>query len=113
MSLILGLTATGMFVHLIRLQQPVNAKKWLILFYLGLLVWQIENIIRYSMPLEYFATLTYKFQTVFMLIPMIALTHIAHAQYAYKFLVATHEHERKIVFRVSLLLSCNRWRTGS
>ena len=105
MSLILGLTATGMVVHLTRLKQPVNAKKWLILFYLGLLVWQIENMIRYSMPLEYFVTLTYKIQTVFMLIPMIALTLTAHTQYAYRFLVATHERESKIVFRVSLVLS--------
>jgi signal transduction histidine kinase len=105
MSLILGLTATGMFVHLIRLKQPVNAKKWLILFYLGLLVWQIENMIRYSMPLEYFVTLTYKIQTVFVLIPMIALTLIAHTQYAYRFLAATHERESKIVFWGSLLLS--------
>jgi len=109
MSLILGLTATDMFVHLVRLRQPVNAKKWLILFYLGLLVWQIENMIRYSMPLEYLATLTYRIQTVFMLIPMIALAHIAHTQYAYSFLVATHERERKIVFRVSLLLSLSEF----
>ncbi|MEO8766206.1 MAG: ATP-binding protein [Ginsengibacter sp.] len=109
MSLILGLTATGMFVHLIRLQQPVNAKNWLILFYLGLLIWQIENMIRYSMPLEYFVTLLYRIQTVFMLIPMIALTLVAHTQYAYRFLVATHERESRIVFRISLLLSAGEF----
>lgn len=109
MSLILGLTATGMFVHLIRLRQPVHAKNWLILFYLGLLIWQIENIIRYSMPLEYFVTNAYRIQTVFMLIPMVALTHIAHSQYAYKFLVATHERERKIFLWVSVLLSLSEF----
>src|ERR1700712_4626760 len=105
MSLILGLTATGMFVHLVRLKQPVHAKRWLILFYLGLLMWQIENMVRYSMPLEYFTTLSYKIQTVLMLIPMIALTLTAHTQYAYRFLVATYKHESKIAFRVSLVLS--------
>lgn len=105
MSLILGLTAAGMFFHLLRLKQPVNAKKWLMLFYLGLFVWQVENIIRYSMPLAYYVTVIYKIQTVFLLIGMIALTHIAHAQYAYQFLVATHERERKIVFKFSIVLS--------
>ena len=44
LSVILGLTAAGMFVHLYRLRQPVKAGKWLRLFYMGLLLWQIERL---------------------------------------------------------------------
>jgi len=101
MSFILGLTAAGMFFHLIKLRQPVKAKKWLIGFYLGLLIWQIENIIRYSVPVTYFDTAAYKLQTIFVLIPALAITHVSHAQFAYHFLVATHERERKVVLWVS------------
>lgn len=97
MSFILGLTAAGMFFHLVKLRSPVKAKKWLVSFYLGLLIWQIENIVRYSVPVTYFETTAYKLQTIFILIPALALTHISHAQFAYKFLVSTHERERKIV----------------
>jgi two-component system NtrC family sensor kinase len=105
MSFILGLTATGMFMHLKQLKQPVNARKWLMGFYLGLIIWQIENMVRYSAPVEYFDTLPYKLQTVLVLIPMLALAHISHSQYAYKFLEATHEKERRIFLRVSYVLS--------
>jgi len=97
MSFILGLTAAGMFFHLVKLRSPVKAKKWLVSFYLGLLIWQIENIVRYSVPVTYFETTAYKLQTIFILIPALALTHISHAQFAYKFLVPTHERERKII----------------
>lgn len=53
LSVILGLTAAGMFAHLYRLKQHVKAGKWLRLFYLALLLWQIENVVRYSVPLNY------------------------------------------------------------
>ena len=105
MSYILGLTAAGMFFHLARLREPVNARKWLMAFYLGLIIWQIENIIRYSMPVSYFTTLTYKLQTTFVLIPMLAVAHIAHSQYAYRFLIPTYKKERDLVLKVSVILS--------
>ena len=105
MSFILGLTAAGMFMHLITLRQPVNAKRWLVLFYFSLMCWQVENIIRYSMPLEYFTTTLYKLQTVVFLIPLIAVTLVAHTQFAYRFLATTYKREQKIVFRISIFLS--------
>ncbi|HVG40462.1 MAG TPA: hypothetical protein VM888_02530, partial [Chitinophagaceae bacterium] len=65
MSFILGLMAAGMSYHLLRTKQPVNAKGWLVAFYIGLFIWQIENVIRYSAPLEYYGSTIYKIQTIF------------------------------------------------
>ena len=104
MSFILALTATGMFVHLLRVKQPVKAKKWLVCFYLGVLCWQFENLFRYSMPPEYIGTWVYKIDILAVLIPSLSLTLICHTQYVYQFLVDTFEKEQKIVFRLSILL---------
>ncbi|MFN2440654.1 MAG: hypothetical protein ABR503_15735, partial [Chitinophagaceae bacterium] len=105
MSFILALTAGGMFFHLVRLRQPVNAKKWLVCFYLGLFIWQLENVVRYSMPPEYVGTLTYKLELIFILIPALTLTLICHTQYVYHFLADIYKRERKITLLVSIGLA--------
>ena len=86
LSVIRGLTAAGMFVHLSRLSEPVKAGKWLRLFYMDLLLWQIENVVRYSFPHAYYNLLPYRLQTVFVSMPAIAISIVCHTQYAYRFL---------------------------
>lgn len=105
LSVILGLTAAGMFVHLYRLKEHVKAGKWLRLFYLGLLLWQIENVVRYSVPLNYYNSLAYRLQTVFVLMPTIAISIVCHTQYAYRFLVNTYRRERDFIFKLSIIIS--------
>ncbi|MBD0368585.1 MAG: hypothetical protein ICV53_21080, partial [Flavisolibacter sp.] len=121
MSFILAITALGMFMHLVRLRQPVNAKKWLVGFYLGILLWQTENMVRYSVPLEYIGTVAYKLQTIFGLIPLLSVTLISHEQYVYRFLVTTYKREQKVVFWISvgvclcelLFVTWNEWYNNS
>src|SRR5690349_19285728 len=96
MSFILLFTSVGMLVHLVFLKKPFQARNWLIGFYLGVTCWQVENLIRYSVPLHYYGTLPYKLQTTFALIPTLGLTLVSHTQYVYRFLRDTFERERKI-----------------
>lgn len=102
MSYILALTALGMFMHIVQLRQPVNARRWLLFFYCSLLIWQTENMFRYSSPMWYYHTSSYKFQTVFILIPAIGCTLIAHTQYAYRFLVPAFLKEARLVLKLSI-----------
>ena len=102
MSLILAITAAGMSVYLMRLRQPVNAKKWLLGFYLGLLGWQFENMIRYSLPPEYEGHLLPKLSATLLLIPGLAVTLICHTQYVYRFLADPFPKERKMILYVSV-----------
>ncbi|MFN2439305.1 MAG: hypothetical protein ABR503_08905, partial [Chitinophagaceae bacterium] len=87
MAFILALTAGGMFFHLLKVRQPVKAKKWLAGFYLGLLCWQLENVVRFSMPTGYIGSFNYKLVIIFILMPALSIMLISHAQYAYRFLV--------------------------
>jgi two-component system, NtrC family, sensor kinase len=103
MSLILALTAAGMVIHLVRLKQPVNAKRWLLGFYLGLFCWQFENMIRYSLPPEYEGHLLPRISATLLLIPGLALTLVSHTQYVYRFLVDPYPRERKTVLTISLI----------
>ncbi len=103
MSLILALTAAGMVVHLVRLKRPVNAKKWLLGFYFSLFCWQVENMVRYSLPPEYEGLLLPKLSATFILIPGLAFTLICHTQYVYCFLADPFPRERKKVFLISLV----------
>jgi len=105
MSFILALTALGMFVHLMKVKEPVKAKFWIVAFYFGLLGWQIENVIRYSLPLSYLGMVPYKIQTIFLYIPSLALTLIAHTQYTYRFLIPAFNREREIVLKVAIAVS--------
>ncbi|MBD0364948.1 MAG: HAMP domain-containing protein [Flavisolibacter sp.] len=109
MSFILALTALGMFVHLVRLQEPVKAKKWLVGFFLGILLWQLENVVRYSAPLDYFNSIGYIIETVLIWAPALALTHISHTQFAYHFLITAYERERKIVLWLTIGLWLAEW----
>lgn len=104
MSFILGLVAAGMFVHLIKLKGIVKAKNWLAAFYFAVLIWQIENIFRYSSPISYFNTIAYKLQTILVLIPALAVTHISHVQFAYQFMLDTYPKERKISLKITIIL---------
>jgi signal transduction histidine kinase len=121
MAFILLLSGAAMFVHLLTLRQAVHAKKWLLGFYFGIVCWQTDNVIRYSVPLEYYGTTVYSLQTVFWLIPTLALTLVSHTQYVYRFLVDAFERERKIALWVGIALSVgellfvawNEWYNGS
>lgn len=104
MAFILALTAAGMFFHLYRLQQPVNGKSWLMMFYFGLFCWQTENVIRYSMPASYDGTLPQSISVAAILIPSLSLTLIAHAQYVYRFLVHLYPKESRVVLKISIVL---------
>jgi signal transduction histidine kinase len=101
MSFILALTAAGMFFHLVRLKQPVNAKGWLLGFYGSLFCWQVENMFRYSMPPEFENTLLHKISAVGVLVPALSLTLICHTQYLYRFLQDTFPKERRIILIIS------------
>jgi signal transduction histidine kinase len=105
MSYILALTAGGMLVHLLKTKGFVKGKTWLICFYLGLAGWQMENVFRYSSPLDYFGSAFYSLQTIFIYIPFLTLTLLAHTQYTYRFLVSCYKRERKIVLWSSIVLS--------
>ncbi len=105
MAFILGLTAAGMFIHLVTQKQPVKAKKWLVAFYFGLLCWQFENVIRFSLPPDYTGSFAYKLDIIFILIPALSCMLISHTQYVYRFLVPAFERESKIVLWVSVCLS--------
>lgn len=105
MSLILLLTAVGMLVHLLTLRQSMYAKKWLVCFYLGVSCWQVDNMMRYSAPLDYYGTTFYKVQTVFWLIPFLAITLVSHCQYVYRFIADTFPRERKIAFWAGIGIS--------
>lgn len=102
MAFILALTAAGMFIHLFRLKQPVNAKGWLMGFYLSLFCWQVENIFRYSLPPEYESSLIFKIQVTAILIPALSSTLIFHTQYVYRFLVDPFQKERNLVLKISI-----------
>jgi len=105
MSYILALTAAGMFVHVSRVKDGMNGKRWLVAFYLGLAGWQLENVIRYSLPPAYYETTEYSLQTVFIYIPFLSLTLIAHTQYTYRYLTSCFRREQKIVLWASIGLS--------
>ncbi|HEY0059467.1 MAG TPA: HAMP domain-containing protein, partial [Flavisolibacter sp.] len=106
MSYILGLTAAGMFTHLNKVTQPIKGKTWLILFYMGLTGWQVENVIRYSVAPEYYGSAVYTLQTIFIYIPFLSLTLIAHTQYTYRYLKSCFRREQKIVLWATVVLSC-------
>jgi signal transduction histidine kinase len=104
MSFILALTAAGMFYHLVTVRQPVKGRKWLVGFYLGLCIWQLENVFRYSMLPGYIGSTAYKIEMILILIPALSLTLICHTQYVYRFLVDLYERERRLVLRISIFL---------
>jgi signal transduction histidine kinase len=102
MAFILALTAAGMFTHLFRLRQPVNAKGWLMAFYLALFGWQMENVFRYSLPANYADTLVYKLSVVVVLVPCLTLTLVAHTQYVYRFLAHPWPKESRVIQKISV-----------
>src|SRR5690242_19202719 len=104
MSLILALTAAGMFFHLVRLRQPVKAKGWLLGFYGSLFCWQVENVFRYSLPTQFEGTLIHKISATGVLIPALSATLICHTQYLYRFLVDIFPREKKAVLYASFVV---------
>ena len=64
-----------------------------------------ENVVRYSVPLNYNNSLAYRLQIVLVLTPEIAISIVSHTPYAYRFLVNTYCCVRDQIFKFSIAIS--------
>jgi len=114
MAFILATTQFGMLVFLLRLKQPTQIRKWMIINYLASVIWQVDQTIRFSLAPSVQGSLLYKIETVLIYSPALALLVLSYFQILYLFLYQPYEKERrlmvKIVVPVAIGLVClNAW----
>jgi two-component system, NtrC family, sensor kinase len=106
MSLLLFLFATGTFVFVNNLEENTPSKKWFRLLYLGNLLWQASDLLRYSLHPSMVGSLIYQLDVALWAIPSFCLLEIAYLQFLYFFVGNPFERERKIFLYISIFLSC-------
>lgn len=106
MSLLLFLFATGIFIFSTNFKENTPLKKWFKLFYLGQLLWQGADILRYSLHPSMVGSLTYQLNVSVWAIPSFCVLEIAYLQFLYFFLGNPFERERKTFLYLSIFISC-------
>jgi two-component system, NtrC family, sensor kinase len=106
MSLLLFLFATGTFVFVNNLKENTPSKKWFRFIFLGNLLWQASDILRYSLHPSMVGSLIYQLDVAVWAIPSFCLLEISYLQFLYFFVGNTFERERKIVLYISIFISC-------
>ncbi len=106
MSLLLFLFATGTFIFVNNLKENTPSKKWFRLLYLGNLLWQSSDLLRYSLHPSMVGSLIYQLDVSIWAIPSFCLLEISYLQFLYFFVGNPFERERKIVLYISIFISC-------
>ena len=106
MSLLLFLFGTGTFIFVNNLKENTPSKKWFRLLFLGNLLWQASDILRYSLHPSMVGSLIYQLDVALWAIPSFCLLEIAYLQFLYFFVGNPFERERKIVLYISIFISC-------
>lgn len=114
MAYILVLVSISMYIYLIRLKVDAPGKRWFTIFYVSQIVWQLGDMIRYSVHPVYVGTLPYQLQIILMFVPALGLVEIAYLQFLYQFVQPAFDRERKVVFYVMVayvvvLMAFNTW----
>ena len=109
MSLLLFLLVLGVFLYIANLKTDTSIKKWFRLFFLGQVLWQSSDIIRYSLHPSMVGGIFYKLEVILWTIPGLCLLEISYIQFLYLFLGNPFERERKILKITTLLISLIVW----
>jgi signal transduction histidine kinase len=106
MSLLLFLFVAGTFIFINNLKENTPSKKWFKLFYLGQLLWQGADILRYSLHPSMVGSLIYQLDVSVWAIPSFCILEIAYLQFLYFFVGNPFERERKTFLYLSIFISC-------
>ena len=114
MALLLALLTGSMFVYLIRLKEDATGKKWFTIFYAAQILWQLSDMIRYSLSPALFGSLIYKTTVLVLTLPSLCIIFIAYIQFLFHFLDDTFPRAKKIVLYVMIfgalvVCSINFW----
>jgi two-component system NtrC family sensor kinase len=105
MSLLLLLFVSGMFIYINNLKTDTLITKWFRYFFLGEVLWQSSDVLRYSLHPGMIGSIFYKLEVSFWTIPALCLLEISYLQFLYLFLGNPFEKERKIVKMVMYIVS--------
>ena len=106
MSLLLFLLSTGILIFITNFKENTPSRRWFKLFYLGQLLWQGADILRYSLHPSMVGSLTYQLNVSVWAIPSFCILEIAYLQFLYFFLGNPFERERKTFLYLSIFISC-------
>jgi signal transduction histidine kinase len=114
MAFILATTQLGMLFFLLRLPNHTQIRRWMIINYLSSVIWQADQIVRFSLNPSVQGTLLYKLETVFVYSPALAVLVLSYFQILYLFLYQPYEKERRIMMRIVVpvafgLVAFNAW----
>lgn len=114
MAFILATTQFGMLIFLLRLKQATNIRKWMIINYLASVIWQVDQMIRFSLAPTVQGSLLYKIETVLIYSPALALLVLSYFQILYLFLYQPYEKERRLMVKIVVpvaigLVGLNAW----
>ncbi len=110
MSLILCLTVGLIILSFSRLKVQVPWTRWLVAASVGILGWQLDNVITFGLHPTYLETVEWrKWELIFLYAISSLFILIAQVQLAYLFPENPYERERRMVLRVSSIVLSLVW----